>query len=338
MKNTLFRRSMVLCLSFLMFFSLNISVFAVGSTTPSSGKITVDEILRDYHSQLFLAEINKDQDSGKRLLTTHKEIKSQTLKRLTDAGYEAYDVNKDTFTAVENTLNTDLKSMGLNPNYSYIIVVSGSADDSNINNTNTRYGIVTNQETYTYGGVTYNLRYLKVTAADDPRFAKADPVDLLTSSDQQLIYNCLNAAVGTIISEISSVYGILLSLSGLSIEDFLPDRRAILELQCGTNWTLIYTQVWCKYTNDWVNGSCVEYANASCSLTGKYYNANSNSYKDIPSVEHTRTQYSDKAFNPNWKRQMAVSGYLGNCIYYNVAGDVKYTHDGDVVLIHRENF
>lgn len=338
MKNTIFRRLLALCLSFLMLISLNLSAFAVGSTTSSSTTPSADEILNDYHSQLLSAKINEDQGSDARSLTSHDQIKAQTIKRLKDAGYEAYDVNKDTFTSVENTLNTDLKSMGLNPNYSYIIVVSGSADGSNFSNPNTRYGTVTNQETYTHNGITYNLRYLKVTAADDPRFAKAGTADLLTSSNQQLIYNCLNAAVGTIISEISSVYGILLSLSGLGIEDFLPEKRAVLQLLCGTNWTLIYTQVWCKYTNDWVNGSCVEYATATSSLTGNYYDADINAYTTIPSSPNSRIQYSDKAFNPNWKRQMAVIGYLGNCIYYSVAGDVKYTHDGDVVLTHRENF
>ena len=178
---------MVLCLSFLMFFSLNLPAFAVGSATPTSEKVSIDEIFNDYHSQLFLAEINKDEGSSARSLSTQKEIKMQTMQRLSDAGYEAYDVNKDTFTSVENTLN-------------------------------------------------------------------------------------------------------------------------------------------------------VEYATATSSLTGNYYDADINAYAQIPPNPESRIQYSDKALNVNWKRQMAVTGYLGNCIYYSVAGDVKYTHDGDVVLIHRENF
>lgn len=108
--------------------------------------------------------------------------------------------------------------------------------------------------TYTYNNVTYSMRYCTVTAADDSAFSKASYCDLLTSSSETLIQNCLDIAISAYLSAVSAPLGTVASICGLSIGDFAPAKSATLGLNCGTNWTRVYTQVYSTYDGAWMNG------------------------------------------------------------------------------------
>ena len=292
----------------------------------------LEEILNDYYDAVNAQE---NQLSAASSYQNENSIQEETVALLNEEGFEAYSVNDDTYASVQDTLDTDLKELGVDSEYSYIIVVDAAGEGNGNAQTRASYGGSFN---YTYNGTTYSLRRLTVFASDDPKMNKQSTADLLKSASTNLIENCLNTAIYAYIDFLSGPLhmGTVASICGLGIGNFRNGQSATLTLTGATVWTREYTQVWSSYDQKWISGSSVEYVQSKSSITASYYDAYSNT-PQIVTRPSSRTSYS-KHWNTTWRNQYAVVGYLNSFLQYGTVGNVKYSYGGTVKITHYENF
>ena len=200
-----------------------ITVFAVllaftpvvaADTAPATP--TVESILNNYHEKAFAAQAASDTTSysprsGDSALTLEQE----TVNELNAAGYEAYNVTSDNYDFIEEELGTDLSSLGITNNGSYIVVISG--EDSTARSGSGRAivpqpgdGGAGSSFVYSYEGVNYTMRYVTVTAAETG-FHRSNYVDLkaklttneyydmLVSGIKAMIYQAVTDAINSLI-------------------------------------------------------------------------------------------------------------------------------------------
>lgn len=262
------------------------------------------------------------------------EIQAETVTALNEVGYEAYDVNPQTFKEVERTLNTDLESIGLKNDGAYIVTINEEFSEYSA-----YPGALTSDPfSYTYGGTTYSLRWMTIRASDDPLMGKTSKVDLLDSPTQQLLINCLDTAINAYLSSIKKPLGTVASILGLSIGDFGAAQHVSLDFVGSTNWTRRYTQVWSNYDQSWANGCFVEEMTTFSHTEGDYYDKNLNRYASLDRDEHYETDYSDYFNDWNWRKSKAVIGYLNSYIYKDSVGDAEYEYGTKIIIRHRHNF
>lgn len=319
---------------------LLISIFctSLGNAVSAHGiesENSKERILREYQEQTLELKTNKDTRNNmqENENKTFLEIQKNAVAQLIAAGYEAYSVTSDSFATVESRLQTDLNDMGLNPNSAYIVVIEGE----NLSSSNSR-STAGGSFNYTYSGKSYKLRYLTVTAADDSLMSKASSVDLLKSSSQTAIENCLDTLISACISSASPILATVASICGLSVSNFSPTKSSTLTLNAGTNWTRKYTQVWNTSNSLWYNGCYVEYASIYTYISGLYYSAKTNQYENISETKIRATHKSSQYENEQWAKQYGVLGFLNASIYPNQVGNVQYKYGGTTKITHRENF
>ncbi len=301
---------------------------------------TLEEILDNYHEESFRARTENNIDSRAYDNTTDSmldSIRRDTVQTLQLAGYEAYDVNPNTYENLESVLNTDFSGANLNPDNSYIIVVEGeegiAAPASAVG------GTAGSTFTYVSGGVTYTMRYLTVTADDNPEYGQADDIDVLNSKSREVIENCLDALISCVVDTATGVpLGTIASICGLSISDFGTAQRSTLRLNCAANWTRKFTQVWDPNLEIWMFAACVERVKTLTHMSGSYYDAAENSYLPVPSDQTTDTIASEHFLDYAWRKEKAVLGYLLYDTQYDLTGDVKFKYGDRVVFTFRENF
>lgn len=118
-------------------------MFSASAVEESAARPTIEEILNGYHEKAFAAQ-TAEENGGASTYSRSGSGSSQTLEQetvaeLTAAGYEAYHVTGDNYEALEETLHTDFAEMGLDPNSSYVVIISGEESDNNPNsNPNSR--------------------------------------------------------------------------------------------------------------------------------------------------------------------------------------------------------
>ena len=326
-----------LLLTLCMLSGLTMSTFAkeevVQKEVVQKEESVVQEILEEYHEKLHLAT---NGNSKARDVEKESSLKYETIEKLTQEGYVAYDVNKDTFKKTEEMLNTNFETLNLKEEYSYILILDGGLSQTEAGNSS-RSSAGTAFD-YTYNGVTYRMRYLTVTAADDPAYSKASSVNLLKSKVKTAIQNCLDTAIIAAISAASKTLGTVASICGLSISNFGTVEKSILDLYGGSNWTRVFTQVYDNSLSQWMNGSCVEYVTTLSYISGMYYSASSNSYVSIPQNAVSKIQYSPEYSDTTWRKQKAVDGFNMYWTQYDTTGSVKYKYGGTVKITHNENF
>ncbi len=325
-------------LSLLLLVSLTLTLGPqVKATTPSHDALapSIEGILSDFHEKSQLAEISSGIEGNSRSVSSGDQLIQETVDTLVDAGYEAYNVNKDTFAQVEEALSTDLNAIGLSEDYSYIVVLSGETPSNG--STRDAYGGTPGPSfNYTYNGTTYTLRYMTVTAANVPAYGMADSVNLLKSKTQSVINNCLNTAITMYLSAVWAPLGTVASLTGFDIADFAPSQTATLNLNAATNWTREFTQVQ-DYYGDWVYGSSVEYAKSTYYFSGHYYDAATNAYTEVAPNSRSRTVYSDHYSDYTWRKNTAIDNLFGIATY-DMVDPIKYAYNGVVKITHELNY
>lgn len=289
-----------------------------------------ESLLNDHNEDSNLMTAGDDSEN---LIKQKDIIREETVQKLNLAGFEAYNVTPYNYNFVEETLNTDFETLGMDSQNSYIIVVNG--EDDGVPNPASTTGSSFN---YTYNGKTYKLRYLTITAADDSDYGKASTVNVLKSASKTLITNCLNTAISVYISSISNTLGIISSICGLDISKINTSQTMTLNMNCGSNWTRVYTQVYSDYDSIWETGSSVEYVRTSSYMSGQYYSSSSNKYVSVPQNSKSNTTYSSKYSDTNWRKQQAVLGFLSSVIKWNTTGSVQYKYGGTTKVTHSENF
>lgn len=305
---------------------------------PTTQAASVEQILSDFHIKLHTAKTAANDNSRAASNSDNNKLLEDTVKTLTDAGYEAYSVTGTTFEAVEEALDTDLSAIGLDPNYSYIVVADGEPP-----NTSTRdalYGTPSPSFSYTYNGKTYTMRYLTVTAADDPAYGKTDDYDLLESDFDDFIVRCLDTSIQMTLDNIAAPVplGTIAGLLGLSVGDIDTSSPMSLRLEGSANWTRVFTQVFDPSDDAWIYGACVEYVNSLLAMTGSYYKAATNRYTTFAKEIDVDTVYSDEYFDLDWRKEKGAYGAVNYWTQYDTAGAVRFRYGGDVVITLLENF
>lgn len=141
---------------------------ALALSTEETTQPSIEDVLNEYHERTFAAQ-QESRIEGQRTDT----LKHETIAKLNEAGYEAYDVNPDTFYSVENRLKTDLNQLGLDPSSSYIIVVSGERNSTDDTGTTSPARKITDSPfTYTYNGITHTMRYLTIQPTDNMNYTR----------------------------------------------------------------------------------------------------------------------------------------------------------------------
>lgn len=97
MNKHILKRMSIMVLSAVMMFSYPISVSAANAEASLTEERCMEDILSDYYEQTQFVETRADLKTSSISENTVDLIKSQTITNLRSAGYEAYDVNKDTF-------------------------------------------------------------------------------------------------------------------------------------------------------------------------------------------------------------------------------------------------
>lgn len=115
------------------------------SATPKS----VEEILAEFQEKSFdLARLSDDDIAPLTAQTTEDfdSIRQETVAKLVSLGYTAYEVTGDIYDYVGNILNTDLSSMKMQMDSSYIVVLGRSSSEKS--RSGKAYG---DSYSYTYG-------------------------------------------------------------------------------------------------------------------------------------------------------------------------------------------
>lgn len=317
--------STVIVLSSLSFISVDNAIAGTGDTGP----LSVMGILDEYVAESNVTDVGSSNVYSGVNKTDQESIQQNAINRLREIGYEAYGVNGDSYSRLEHELNTDFSKIGIRRDYSYLILVGAPDIEYGINS-------VGGEFSHSYGGKTYTLRHLTVTAADDPAYGKATTVNVLDSKVRDVINNCLNTAITAYIGSISSALGTVASIAGLDISKISTAQKSTLNMNGASNWTRVFTQV--KGTYGWMNGSEVEYARATSYMSGHYYSSSINGYVSVARNDRTAYRYSSNYNNAAWRTDQAVLGYLNSQTYWNVVGDIKYSYGGSVKITHYENF
>ena len=334
------KKVLSIVLSVVMIFSMTTVAVAKEATDENVSDVSIkEEIIRNYNDKLVelkfqsietttLASRTSDLQNAK------LELQKETVDELHEAGYEAYDVNPQTFKEIEATLNTDLSSAGLSENGSYIILIEGENENIGISS---RAHEASPFE-YTYNGNTYTLRYMTMYVTDDPNFEKYSQVNLLESKSRNVIEHFLDATISIVVGEICKELGIVKTILGIDISDFLESYDAYWDYNASTTWTRTYTQVWDTYYQTWMNGSCVEVAEMASYLNGWYYDVTMNTKNSLVTDCEKKQVRSEQYYDLTWRKENAVIGYLNYAIQWDVTDSVKYRHGDKVIITHYNNF
>ena len=148
----MFKKMIALVLCCIMVLPLCSPVFAVPADNDQGqyDSRSMEEILSDYHTKSRQIENQSNAGTYSRSNQTSDTVRQDAVSELKAAGYEAYDVNPDTYASVEAELNTDLSDIGLDPESSYIVVISGENSNANPNSTNGSSRVITLRKRKTY--------------------------------------------------------------------------------------------------------------------------------------------------------------------------------------------
>lgn len=305
------------------------------SATPKS----VEEILAEFQEKSFdLARLSDGDIAPLTAQTTEDfdSIRQETVAKLVSLGYTAYEVTDDTYDSVENILNTDLSSMGMQRDSSYIVVLGRSSSEKS------RSGKAYDDSySYTYGGETYKLRDVTVTSADSPNYSQISTVDLLESNTDTFIENMLNAAVSAYATALGvpAIFGTIGSITGLTTIHFSSSKRSSAIFNAGSSWTREFTQAWNSDFETWEQGSYVEYVRKACVISGMRYDSTVNRCVPYDSNEESDISYSKNYHDETWRKDNAVIALRGGLpVIRDSVGDIYYEYDSDVIVKHRGNF
>lgn len=250
------------------------------------------------------------------------------MDTLNAAGYEAYNVTSDNYDALEGELQTDFKDMGLDPNGSYIIVISGE-DSENSSSANSRAVSLPEQDIIDDSGSSflyyydiydryYTLRYFTVTCTDGEVSSDAD---LLSNHGTSFVNQLANSSVswGVTHSTFRENYGVLRTLMGLSSSATYSNGQ--LSLYGEATWTRKYVQVYDEQVSAWCSPFYTEYASTKFTFTGRYYNNTTYSYNSVSSSKNA-TIYGIYYNDTDALKELAVLSFHGINESHDVTGSL----------------
>lgn len=302
---------------------------------------TVEEILSEYHQKAFEAEA-AEQTGGAAAYSrgagsSEKTLEKETVDTLVAAGYEAYNVTSENYEALEAQLQTDFADMGLDPDGSYIIAISGEEDSAanharipglDIGNVQAPDGGGPTMFEYIYNGTTYYMRYVTVTpdANESGMQKKSSYIFHEQSFVQSVGRNIFNTAITTIIDNASpkgKPLGTIASILFDVPDDYLYTDLNLedIELRAHTVWTYNFIQVWNKYDGTWDTSQLSEYSASGVWRIDSVYDPVTGLPILAPSEPQYATHYSSIYFDKEQRCLAAMKAYdhytiSVNCVYY----------------------
>lgn len=338
------------------------SAVAADNTTVTP---TIEEILNEYHAKDFEARMAAENGGASTYARggNGQTLEQETVDALTEAGYEAYNVTGDNYDSVEETLNTDMTSLGLNTDGSYIVVVSGE-DPVNHSNPNARAILPPTQEDfgdeddvggkpyfeYVYNGTTYRMRYVAVetTGADervcDTMYSPTEP-SVLNLFLSNLFSSAIYGTVDALYEEIP--LGTLASLLLISPDDnvFTEISPGSFSIHATTYWTSIFIQVWDADEASWITAQSSEFTISMVRCVGSKRDSNAPVPIPVQSNPIYFRNYSQFYFDENRRKSEAMKGYDAYTVYsdtvdrvdfyiYIENGEVAFTNGGEPLFSH----
>lgn len=326
-----------------------ITVFAVllaftpvvaADTAPATP--TVESILDEYQEKTFLAKcsgesatIDKHSSHSDNVRWT---LEQETVNELNAAGYEAYNVTADNYKTIEKSLNTDLAELGITSDGSYIVVISGED--------NSRYEPGFPSFMYTYEGVTYALRYVTVQA-DDSHLSNYSQIDLLAETGKSSVEQLAGYSL-SVIGYVVGLFGGPAAMIGSSLLSSLLQAmdygnsinetgNDVYYYAGGTNWTVVYTQVFNYDTGIWSTCASVEYAKMRYWFNHRFYDPSINEWVGNEVSGTFDPIYSEHYYDSDWRKEFAVLSYTNpvanfceqdiiDYVVYKIGNEEKFRH------------
>ncbi len=342
-----------------------ITVFAVllaftpvvaADTAPATP--TVESILTDYHEKAFAAQVSSDTDAtaySSRSVGATLTLEQETVNELTAAGYDAYNVTGDNYDIVGEELNTDLASLGITDDGSYIVVISGedSASESSsgraiVPQPGDGGGGTNSPFVYSYEGVNYTMRYVTVADADSNLGGFEEWIDLLeeTNSNSALdlvdtimtITSVFSFAINYATSFIYNAFSSFLDVVQITLPDIHPTKQTELLYKPATAWTVTYAQILNGST--WMTCSSVEYVITSYTLHFGYFDRSENCYLTKSANRVCEPVYSHHYNDTAWLKEFAVLSYTNGIMNYCEQDRVNRVEHklGDQIIFIKERW
>jgi hypothetical protein len=321
--------------AFVLVFALLASLSPAVAADEMSAPPTVEEILNEYHQKAFEAKMQGDTGNASAWsLRGGQTLEEETVDALTEAGYEAYNVTADNYESLQTELKTDFSDMGLDPNGSYIIVISGedptepaSTGGASTYNLNPLPGEDQAPDggpsgfNYTYNGQTYWMRFVTVI----PTLDKPDMTvrkrytvrsqflvqNAITDITSLILVSSLDTIKDTVLDEVVPLGSIFSMVAEWGDN---PNSVEIdpndLEINSYSNWTCNTIQIWCDSHNRWETMQSSEYVDSYARLEYMVDDpvAGQPMYQESP--WYTARNYSTDYFNDSQRYADAVNKYL----------------------------
>lgn len=347
---------------------------AVAADEPTS-QPTIEEILDGYHEKAFAAQ-TAEENGGASAYARSGSGSSQTLEQetvdeLTAAGYEAYNVTEDNYEALEESLHTDFSEMGLDPNSSYVVVISGedpSGISSEKSQPSTRAAPGTSMIqmpsdgddafAYTYEGTTYYMRYVTVAsdASEDLRKSTLytlQEIEELTVLSESVLSALADVTIGYIGEQVENLTPVISFFSFLADwlesrdpEVYIPLGDDTLTAHATTVWTFNYIQVLDRATSTWITTQASSYSTSRLTCSGYLYNTKIKDFEWVVSNEVKTTVYSMYYNYPATRWERAINAYHNKFPTYDCTGDIYFSFytpagtsimpDGNPLFIHEQ--
>ena len=352
------KRFIALFIIFTMLVSISPSV-AANDTVP---RLTVEEILNEYHQKAFEAEAVSEASAASyfpRSGSNRKTLEQETVDTLNAAGYEAYNVTSDNYATLEAQLQTDFADMGLDPDGSYIITIGGENLETAPANNGSRaivptpdWGDSDGSFLYNYNGNNYSLRYVTVTPDMNPSKMQVQSSYIFREQNfiQSIGRNIFNTAIASTVDS-TAPYGLPLGTIASILFD-IPDDYIYtninlddIELRAHTVWTYNYIQVWDKYHSTWVTSQLSEYATSGIWRIDSIYDPATGRPIPVPPNPQYSTHHSYIYFNEAQRCLAAMKAYdhstlSVDCVYSvdfyfsNESGDVIFNSTSQPLFTH----
>lgn len=338
------KRILGIFLCFTMLFLATFPVTAVNSEETTGGDTeatpTIESILNDYHAKSAALSAASTADASTYSRTVSEDpqdqLKQETIAELYAAGYAAYDLNSSTYQSLEQQLSTDFSAMGLDPDGSYIVVISGEEDTQNQTSPGNNSRVITlpphvwegddvSHFSYTYNGTVYEMRYATVVSSGEDELATTNHYSLAPIYNEigNNLQNFLSTLLFACLDELSENWAI----GTLSSLVFPPDvdveptqiQPGSLTLYATTYWDCNYIQVWDPAQEIWVTAQCSDKATSGTYFVGQYRGSTGDCEEYHTEMVDTY-MYSPKYNNASQRKLDAMEAYdygwiALDCIY-----------------------